>query len=262
MAASSAHALDERKAITGGSITLSDLSPSEALRRGAQAYYAGNKGQALDSLTFAAKQGHPMAAWKLGQMYAVGDGVAEDDEKAFEYFRQVATDYAEETPGSSSAPFVASAFVALGGYYQTGIVDSAIKPNIKRARDFYTYAASYFGDADAQFHLGMLYLSEPERSSHMAARWLKLAAEKGHIAAQARLGELLLGPDFNGQRDVFGLMWLTVARKNATSPENHWVVELQERYFGLADEAVRRNAVAKANRWAVQHGHAITAAAN
>lgn len=227
-----------------------DISPGEALRNGTRFYYAGEKERALDSLRFAAEQGHPLAAWKLGRMYSRGDGVKEDDIKAFEYFRQIASNYADDSPSSPRAPFIASAFVELGSYYLTGIHDSAIQPNVTRAREIFTYAASYFGDADAQYHLGMLYLEEPDRNPHMAARWLKLAAQKGHLHAQARLGELLSNGEFGGSDNrTAGLMWLTVAQRRVVGQENMWITEAQERSFGLASEKVRRRATTLADNW-------------
>lgn len=244
-----ASALDGEKVKEGGSIGPADLSPGEALRAGAKFYYSGDKQRALDSLQFAAKNGHPMAAWKLGRMYAAGDGVPEDDLKAFEYFRQVAAQFADDSPTSPRAPFVASAFVALGSYYLTGIKNTAVTPNVARAREFFTYAASYFGDADAQYRLGKLYLDEEDADQHMAARWLNLAAQKGHVAAQAELGNLLFNSNFNGDSKARGLMWLTIARDRATGADLDWIVEAQERCFGLADETVRRAATRMAKRW-------------
>ena len=228
----------------------SDVSPGEALRAGTRFYYAGEKERALDSLRFAAEKGHPLAAWKLGRMYAHGDGVKEDDIKAFEYFRQIATNYADDSPTSPRAPFVASAFVELGSYYLTGINDSAIRPNVARAREIFRYAASYFGDADAQYRLGILFLDESDRDPRMAARWLKLAARKGHVPAQARLGALLFDGKFHGaENKTSGLMWLTVAHRTTDEANAGWISELHERRFGLADEAVRRQATERADRW-------------
>ena len=87
------------------------------------------------------------------------------------------------------------------------------------------HAATYFGDADAQYRLGELYLDENELGDNplQSARWLSLAARKGHAAAQATLGNLL----FNGDEGLEpqpeeGLMWLTVASR---------------RVAGTADEA-------------------------
>lgn len=243
-------AADAAARMSGALPDASDLSPGEALRAGTRFYYAGEKELALDSLRFAAEKGHPLAAWKLGRMYAHGDGVQEDDIKAFEYFRQIATAYADDSPTSPRAPFVASAFVELGSYYLTGITDSAIQPNVARAREIFTYAASYFGDANAQYRLGILFLDESDRDPRMAARWLKLAAKKGHVPAQARLGALLFDGDFHGTDNrITGLMWLTIAQRRSGGADAGWISELHERRFGLADETVRRNATALADRW-------------
>ena len=38
----------------------------------------------LTSLQYAAEGGHPVAQWKLGRMYADGDGVVQDDLRAFD----------------------------------------------------------------------------------------------------------------------------------------------------------------------------------
>src|SRR5882724_6641528 len=40
----------------------------------------------LTSLQYAAEGGHPVAQWKLGRMYADGDGVTQNDLQAFDYF--------------------------------------------------------------------------------------------------------------------------------------------------------------------------------
>jgi Sel1 repeat len=71
--------------------------------------------------------------------------------------------------------------VALGNYYLEGIPDTAVKPDVERARE-------YFGDPCAQYRLRMYLdgtggLKEPKQ----AARWLTLAARKGQYQAQAVL---------------------------------------------------------------------------
>src|SRR5580700_7478619 len=52
----------------------------------------------FNSLQYAAEGGHPIAQWKLGRMYADGDGVAQDDLRAFEYFSRIANAHAEDSP--------------------------------------------------------------------------------------------------------------------------------------------------------------------
>lgn len=226
-------------------IQLKDLSPREALRNGARQYYSGDKVGALVSLRYAAENGQPMAAWKLGEMYAKGDGVQEDDIKAFQYYSQVVRQHGDNAPNAPDAPFVASAFVALGTYYLHGITD-AVPKNISRARQIFTHAASYFGDPDAQYELGCLYQGNSDR---MAVRWFNLAALKGHVGAQARLGETLYNMGHSDLQKARGLMWMTVARKQAPESDAAWINEMHERYFGLSSEAIRDLSRSMADTW-------------
>ena len=160
----------------------------------------------------------PIAQWKLGRMYADGDGVIQDDLRAFEYFSRIANAHAEDSPSAPQATIVANAFVALGRYYLNGIPNSKIKPDSDRAREMFSYAASYFGNADAQYDLARLYLKTPDASRddfRYGARWLGLAAQKGQHQAQAMLGQMLFNGDRLPRQAARGLMWLTLARDNA-----------------------------------------------
>jgi TPR repeat protein len=62
----------------------------EAFRAGTQSLRAGDVKGGISALEYAAENGHPVAQWKLGRIYADGDGVARDDLRAFEYFREIA----------------------------------------------------------------------------------------------------------------------------------------------------------------------------
>src|SRR4249919_1517983 len=131
---------------------------------------------------YAAAGGDLTAEWKLGRMYADGDGVARDDVRAFEYFSRIANAHANDSPSAPQAQIVANGFVALGRYYLNGIPNSKIKPDTDRAREMFSYAASNFGNADAQYDLARLYLKDPDASRddfRYGARWLGLAAQKG-----------------------------------------------------------------------------------
>lgn len=170
---------------------IKDLSaetpPGEAFSYGLQQYNSGDKLTAIEALSFAAGKGVTGAQWKLGNMYAEGDGVARDDKKAFELFADVVSDAAQdELAAERSAPFVANAIVRLGTYYRQGIPDGGIKADQSRARQLFYNAASVFGNADAQLNLArMAYAGEGgERDLVQAAKWANLAAAKGN--AQAR----------------------------------------------------------------------------
>lgn len=235
-----------------------NTSPDEAFRMGRQLYYQGKQAAAVTELQRAGERGHPGALYLLGRIYRNGEGVPPDDLKAFQIFNQIANGHADDQPGSPSAAFVASAFVALGSYYMTGIEDTAVKPNVEKAREIFTYAASYFGDADAQYNLGRLYLDPQvtDRDPRQAARWLKLAARKGHHGAMALLGQMLFTGDVEvPRRSIQGLMWLTIARARAQGSSDDWIRDAQEQAFSVASEPERRQAVKLAQDWIAKNSN-------
>lgn len=221
-------------------------SITEALRNGVRDYNAGDKVSAAQALEYAATRGHTLALWKLGRMYADGDGVQHDDLKAFEFFSRLADANADESPDAPNAPVVASAFVALGGYFLTGIDGTYVTANPTRAREMFQYAASYFSDPIAQYRLGRLYLEGVgvEKDTRQAARWFNLAAEKGNSASQAMLGHLLLSGDGVPRQRARGLMWLTLAREASDPVKDPWISELYEKAFAAASDSDRKNALA------------------
>jgi uncharacterized protein len=224
------------------------LSPNDGLRGPGSVADGGDKAKALTALEYAADQGHLAAQWKVGRMYAVGDGVPRDDQRAFVYFSQIANTHPEETPGTAQARIVANAFVALGRYYLTGIPNSTVVQDAARAREMFAYAASYFGDADAQYQLGHLYLEGTPSDPHQAARWFQLAATKGDCRAEAVLGDML----FQGQRvprqAARGLMWLTLGRDCAGAEEG-WIKPLYENAFHRATDDERALALVYLEGW-------------
>jgi TPR repeat protein len=204
----------------------------------------------LTSLQYAAEDGHPVAQWKLGRMYADGDGVARDDLRAFEYFSRIANAHAEDNPSAPQAPIIANAFVALGRYYLDGIPNSKIKPDAERAREMFSYAASYFGNADAQYDLARLYLNGVgvPRDAKYGARWLGLAAQKGQHQAQATLGQMLFNGDQLPRQAARGLMWLTLAQDSVT-PEESWIKDSYNKAFAKASDDDRAMALQMLEHW-------------
>jgi TPR repeat protein len=223
-------------------------NPRQALQAGLDSYRSGNATNSVEALKYAANGGESLARWKLGRMYADGDGVGRDDIKAYQYFSQIVSNYDEEDAAGRETAIVSSAFVALGVYNLNGITNSRVKANPERAIEMFQYAATNFGDASAQYNLGRLYLDGSpgvDRDPRQAARWLSLAAEKGNPPAQALLGQML----FNGQEGVLrqrarGLMWLTLARDAATGSGDQWIVELYEKAVGAASDPDRQMALA------------------
>jgi TPR repeat protein len=227
------------------------VTPMEAFRSGAHWLKAGEKTKALHSLEYAADNGHALAQWKLGRMYAEGDGVEQDDLKAFDYFRSVANSHAEDNPDTPQARFVANAFVALGHYYLEGIPNTRIKADPERARQMFDYAASYFRDPDAQYYLAKLYLkgNGAPHDPRTAARWFGLSAQKGQCQAQAMLGAMLFAGDHVPRQAARGLMWLTLAKANAPTNDQPWVAHLYESAYQQSTEDERALALVYLKHW-------------
>lgn len=205
---------------------------------------------ALTALQYAAEGGHPIAQWKLGRMYADGDGVARDDLRAYDYFSKIANAHAEDNPAAPQAAVVANAFVALGRYYTTGIPDSRIKADPERAREMFAYAASYFGNAEAQYNLARMYLDGvgmPRDAKH-GVRWLGLAAQKGQYKAQALLGTMMFNGDRLQRQAARGLMWLTLAQDGAGAGDT-WIKDSYKSALAKASEDDRAMALQMLERW-------------
>ena len=225
-------------------------SGTAALRSGTQALRDGKTDEAVTELEYAARQGLPGAIWKLGRMYADGDGVDKNMLRSFEYFRNLTTAHAYDPPNAPQARFVANAFVALGHFYLDGIPETYVKADPSRARQMYNYAASYFADPDAQFNLARLYLDGAggQKDPRQAAKWLGLAANKGHYQAQAQLGSMLFSGKEVPRQAAMGLFWLTVA-KDSAGPGERWISDTQVSAFAQATEDERALAYRYLENW-------------
>ena len=226
-------------------------NPQQALRVGVAGYRSGDLKGSVEAFKYAAAGGNPLARWKLGRMYAEGDGVPRDDAKAWDYFSQIVQSFDEDDDNRRDMSVVSNAFVALGVYSLAGIPNTEVKPSPARALEMFQYAAMSFGNADAQYNLARLFLdgaSGVQKDPRQAARWLSLAAEKNHFQAEALLGHMLFnGFDGFAQQRAKGLMWLTLARDAARAtkdPKDQWVVDLYNNSFQLAADTDRQAALA------------------
>jgi len=211
-----------------------------------------SQGAYLASLEAGAAAGEPIALWRLGVMYENGDGVNKDTVKAFGYFSRIANDYANTPPKSLQADIVAQSFVKVGDYYRSGLPDAGIGINNNRFHALLLHAASYFGDADAQYRVGRLYLDEDEMGVNpvQSARWLSLAAHKGHVAAQAALGDLLFNNGESETQKLEGLMWLSLAGKRAKgSSQELWIAGLRDQAMSIASSEQRLTAINAADNF-------------
>jgi TPR repeat protein len=214
-------------------------SPLEALRSGTQALRQGKTEQALMELEYAAEQGVPGAIWKLGRMYADGDGVDLNKARAYGYFRRLTTMHGDDSAGTPNARYLANAFVTLGLYHLEGI-PGTLKADPKVAGEMFRYAAAYFADPEAQYQLGRLYLlgKGAPKDAIQAARWLRLSANKGDHRAQALLGSMLFKGEEVSRQAALGLFWLIVA-KDGAKPDETWITDMYTSALAQADDAER-----------------------
>jgi uncharacterized protein len=230
-------------------------TPFDAFRSGNQMLREGRINQGLMALEYAAERGVPGAIWKLGRIYADGEGVRIDEKRAFEYFRSLTKAHAYDPPGTPHARFVANAFVTLGHFYLKGIPDTDVRPDPVVAHGMFRHAASYFGDPDAQYQVGRMYLegAGTRKDAVQASRWLRLAADGGQRNAQALLGSMLFrGKDVSRQA-AMGLFWLTVAKdavaKEGGGPDDKWITDTYVAAFAQATEDERVMAHSFLERW-------------
>jgi TPR repeat protein len=224
------------------SVPKSFASGQEALRVGEEDLRAGNMEGSVAALTFAAASGQTIARWKLGQMYAEGDGVPSDASKAYYYFNKLVEDYDEDQPDRQDESAVSDAFVAVGVYCLNGIPNSQVKPDPQRAHELFQYAATRFADPNAQYNLAHMYMIGAgglAKDNVAAIRWLALAAKQGHSPSQALLGHMLFVGNGVVDQRARGLMWLELAKDGASNPKDQWVLDLYLRDFRVASESER-----------------------
>jgi TPR repeat protein len=206
---------------------------------------AGDSAFSIEALKYAAAGGQSLAQWKLARMYASGEGVPHDDAKAYDYFLQIVSNYDEDTLSRREMGIVASAYVAVGIYALNGLPQIKMKPDVFRAHELFQFAASTFGDPNAQYNLARIYLDGVgiKKDPRQAAGWLVLAADKNHLESQALLGNLLFTGQGVQRQRAKGLMFLTLAIENAgDDPKNAWVAELHDKALKVASDSERQSA--------------------
>ncbi|MFD0917996.1 tetratricopeptide repeat protein [Pseudahrensia aquimaris] len=218
-----------------------DAGPQIILRYGYDALKAGKMEEALGAFRHNADQNHLPSQWKLARMLQSGNGVQRDQLAAYELYSKIADRFAERPPTRSERPYVSSAIVELGKYALVGIEGTRVMADAQIAETHFNRAALLYGDANAQYYLGHLYLDESRGMVNpvRAARWFKRASRKGHVLAQAQLGQMLFHGQGVRRNPVLGLVYLT--RASATGRAQK-LRQLRKDAFASASDAQRRAA--------------------
>jgi TPR repeat protein len=232
---------------------------SEAFNMARNLYRRGEKTEAMNVLQFAANQGHIGARWMIGRMYARGEGVAPDDFKAFEYFRDIVAganveDMDDTAESRQNAAYISHALVQLGSYYREGIPGSNVKPNPQLAISLYSRAAYNFADPSAQFNLAMMYVEgngvpkDPKR----ALQLFHNAAKKGHGPSRALLGHMMFKGEVGKRQPEMGLAWMAMARQSAEQSgeaDAQWIIDLHDKALAESSEEEKTGATGFLDRF-------------
>jgi len=110
----------------------------------------------------------------------------------------------------------------------------------------FQFAATTLGDA-RPIHLAGMHLEGAgvDKDGREAIRWLFLAADKGHLQAEALLGQTLFSARDGVQpQRARGLMWLTFgAGSGDRSKKDKWIIDLYEKAVASANDEDRQDAL-------------------
>lgn len=230
----------------------------DALEQGIGSYRNGNFDRAIQALRFAAgEQGGSRipAQFYLARLYADANTPYTDHRQAYQLFLQIATENADTIdPDDRRVAFVAKALIAVAGYLRTGLPQYDVPRDVPRAASFLRYAATSFGDEDAQFELAKLYLKGDEVDDPAFARhYLSVLAQRGHPGAQAVLAEQYWrGGKIVARDQQRALALITVAVDNAPPQDKIWIEDIYHNIFCGSSQGVRSNADGLVANWRKQ----------
>ena len=195
---------------------------------GVDAYERGDYHIALQEWQPLAEDGSSKAQFHLGRMYARGNGVPQDDEKAAELYRKAAQQ------GHGQAQYF------LGGMYMAG---RGVAQDDEEAAKWYQKAAQQ-GEAKAQYFLGRMYLNGwgVVQDDEEAVKWYRKAAQQGEASAQFSLGVMYENGEGVPQDYVTAHVWYNLA--GAQSDE-----EARKARDRIAEKMTPAQ-IAEAQRWA------------
>lgn len=213
-------------------------SPRGAYLSGVEAYEEGNYQVALPTFRSLAKQGHMDAQNSLASMYAIGQGVRQDRARAAKWYRLAAIQghalaqyslgvmlsagQGVSRDGPEAADWIRGATElgrAINGYGLTIHIGQDVGPERLEAVRRWWHLAAEYGHPIAQSYMGSQYLGYGEkldrRDLAVAAKWLRLAAERDIVDAQYNLGTVLANGLGVSPNPVRAYKWYAIAAARA-----------------------------------------------
>jgi TPR repeat protein len=167
-----------------------------------------NNPEEVKKIIVNANKGIAKSQYTLGMMYAEGQGVSQDKNKALKWYGHVAQQY---------APLVQN------------ILDRFKNKNIPQELKFLTNDAEN-GIAEAQLKLGMLYAHGQgvPQDDGRASKWLRLAGEQGKFKAQYILGMMLADGQGITKDYVLAHMWYNLSGLQGNLGATSQIKELEK----------------------------------
>lgn len=236
-------------------------SVDEAFHQGAGAYVRGQYEIAVPALEAATKMGAFYAPFYLARIYSGSHPAYLDQARAYKLYEQIVSKYAGVVDPADvrRAPTVAKAMTAMAKYLLNGLPEAGLRPDRRRAVSLLRYAATYYGEDDAQFELARLQLTTEEdgRSVRSALYGLSRLAKRCHAGAQATLANLIwLGryPDLLQADRSEALALATRAVQCAPAHERMWIKDIHQRIYCGANDEMRRQAQGEVAGWDQRFG--------
>ncbi len=238
--------------------------PEVEFMSGVADYSKGDYTSALKHLKTAASFGYKDAQYKLGQMYAEGDGVEKNYDEALNWYKKAAeqgeldAQYALGCLYSNPEEYGKDPLAVdiIWGNGEFRHYDEAVKWYKKAAesghlkaqyrlgymysvgegvsQDFYESGKWYKkaaeqGDSEAQYSLGLLYLyGGVEKYRSEAVIWLQKAAKQGHLDAQYQLGRIYATGDGVEKDDEKAVKWLQKAADQGHADARQLLLRFQK----------------------------------
>lgn len=178
-------------------IAMNEYGNSERARA---AYLKGCYDEAFDIWHEAASEGEAEAQSWIGSLYANGEGVEVDDEKALQWYLAAARQ------GNHMAQANVGAFYFMGRGTERNVPE-AIR---------WLAAAAEGGDLNGLFNLAVLYSKGDgvDENHEKAAELYRRAAELGHYPSQSRLGYIYAQGKGVSKDRVQAYLWLSLAAQH------------------------------------------------
>lgn len=209
---------------------------------GVTAYKAGDVKAAVDDWSKAADEGHPIAAYLVGQLYEQGRGVAQSDGLAFQYYK-IAADAGH-----------LEAMVKVGITYRDGNKAIGVKRDYQKALKLFENGA-LAAFPEAQYELAGMYrhgLGVPvERSESL--RWLILAAKKHYVPSLLELARIHFDGEGVDRNRVMGWAFLDLATRYAQGEEQARVNAAKDKYAVRLSDTEKDAARQAADDWLARH---------